>query len=993
MGIKVRLTVAVSSVAVATALTGAVGATPAASTSAAPSAVITAPSPATTTATGYTAGRYIVTFADEPVASYSGYAAGFRATRPRPGQHLDPDSTAVRRWRAHLTAKHDRALARVGATKIYDYTIASNGVAVRLSAKQAFELSKVRGVVALSKDQKSQPDTSDSPHFLGLDAPGGLWSQLGGQTSAGAGVVVGVLDTGIWPESRAFSGGTGIPVPADWNGTCVSGERFDKNLHCNDKLIGARYFVAGFNKHNIAKAEYLSPRDGDGHGSHTASTAAGNKVSGVTIDGNQFSNGTATGMAPGAKVAAYKVCWTGKPGINDGCFDSDSVAAINRAVLDGVDVINYSIGGGSESSVLDPVEMAFRGASNAGVYVANSAGNSGPGASTFDHPSPWVTTVAASTHRRAFAVVELGNGARYLGASTTPTLPTATPLVTSLSVKLASASDASAKLCAAGTLDPAKVAGKVVQCDRGVVDRIEKSFEVKRAGGVGMVMTNTSPNSLNGDYHPIPSVHVDEVARTAILAYIGSAGAGATARIVPPTGAELAAAPQVPEIAAFSSRGPSTTTGGDILKPDIAAPGVDVLAAVAPPFHFGRDWDLISGTSMASPHMAGIGALMKAAHPTWLPSEIKSALMTTATDTVSSADDPFAQGAGQVNPNGGSDPGLVYPTTPNEYRQYLVSLGVQFAPPFDTLTPVTASNLNQASISVGKMAGTETVTRRVKNVDDAPATYEATASVPGVDVVVTPDSFTLAPGAEQVFTLTFTEDDAPLGDWAIGSLTLSDGVHNVRSPIAVQTVAVSAPGEVHVAASASGSEDFDITLGSLQPLDLSVDGLLGVTPIADSVTTGDFDINDPVADADTKHYTVVVPESGAVAARFSLDSNDDTADLDLFVYKDGDFVDLSASGAADEEVTLRDPEPGTYDVFVNGFATPGGSTSYGLANWVLVPGDVGNLTLSPDPVPPPAELGDPSTVTATWSGLDVAKRYFGVISYAGSDVVTYFSAG
>ncbi len=992
---RARLTLAVSSVAVATALTGATGAAPAASTSAAPSAVTTASSPATTTArpTTYTAGRYIVTFADEPVASYSGYAAGYPATRPKAGRHINPRSTAVQKWRTHLTAKHDRALRKVGATKIYDYTIANNGVAVRLSAQQAFELSKVRGVVALSKDQKAQPDTSDSPHFLGLDAEGGLWSQLGGQANAGSGVVVGVLDTGIWPESRSFSGGTGIPVPADWNGKCVSGERFDKNLHCNDKLIGARYFVSGFNKHNIAKEEYLSPRDGDGHGSHTASTAAGNNVSGVTIDGNEFSNGTATGMAPGAKVAAYKVCWTGKPGVNPGCFNSDSVAAINAAVLDGVDVINYSIGGGSESDVLDPVEQAFRGASNAGVYVANSAGNSGPGASTFDHPSPWVTTVAASTHRQAFAVVELGNGERYLGASTTPSLTTATPLITSLSAKLASATDANAKLCAPGTLDPAKVAGTVVQCDRGVVDRIAKSFEVQRAGGVGMVMTNTSPNSLNGDYHPIPSVHVDEVSRTAILAYIETAGSAATAQIVPPTAEELATAPQVPEIAAFSSRGPSTTTGGDILKPDIAAPGVDVLAAVAPPFHFGRDWDLISGTSMASPHMAGIGALMKAKHPTWLPSEIKSALMTSTTDTVSSADDPFAQGAGQVNPNGGADPGLVYPTTPNEYRQYMVSLGVQFAPPFDTLTPVTASNLNQASISVGKMAGTETVTRRVKNVGDTSATYEATATVPGLDVVVTPDSFTLAPGEEQEFTVTFTEQDAPLGEWAIGSLTWSDGDHNVRSPIAVEPVAVSAPAEVHGDASPSGSEAFDITLGALQPLDLSVDGLLGVEPTQDSVTTGEFDINDPVADADTKHYPVDVPESGAVAARFSLDSGDDTADLDLFVYKDGELVDLSASGAADEQVTLRDPEPGTYDVFVNGFTTPGGSTSYGLANWVLVPGDLGNLTLSPDPVPPPAALGEPSTVTAAWSGLDTTQRYFGVISYAGSDVVTYFSVG
>ena len=504
------------------------------------------------------------------------------------------------------------------------------------------------------------------------------------------------------------------------------------------------------------------------------------------------------------------------------------------------------------------------------MFVANSAGNSGPGESTLDHPAPWVTTVAAATHRRAFQAVELGNGQRFVGASTTAPLPTPTTFVTSLSVKLASATDTNAKLCAPDTLDPAKAAGKIVQCDRGVVDRIAKSFEVRRAGGVGMVMTNTSANSLNGDYHLVPSVHLSHLARQPILDYIASAGTGAVAKIVPLTPAELAAAPQVPEVAAFSSRGPSTTTDGDILKPDIAAPGVDVLAAVAPPFHFGRDYDLISGTSMASPHIAGLGALIKAAHPTWLPSEIKSALMTTTRDTVSSANDPFAQGAGFVNPNPAADPGLVYPTTPNEYRQYLVSLGVQFAPPFDTLTAVEASNLNQASIAVGKLTGTETVTRRVKNVDDASATYTATATVPGFDVVVTPSSFTLAPGAEQSFTVSFTldaSDPAALGAWAAGALTWTGGGHTVRSPIALEPVAVAAPTEVHVDdVTASGSEEFEIALGSLDPLEMSVAGLVGVTPIADSVTTGAYDINDPVADADTKHYEVVVPAGTRAAS-------------------------------------------------------------------------------------------------------------------------------
>jgi subtilisin family serine protease len=932
-------------------------------------------------------GRYLITFADDPVASYDGYEAGFAATRPHPGGKLDAGSPAVQNWQRHLEAKHDAALAKVGASKIYDYTVANNGVAAELTGSQAAKLANTAGIVALELDQLVQPDTTLSPEFLGLSAAGGLWSQLGGGQNAGAGLVIGIVDTGIWPESAAFAGGTGIPVPAGWDGTCVAGQNFSKKA-CNDKLIGARYYVTGFGKHNISKGEYLSPRDGSGHGTHTASTAAGNFGNRITIDGDLI--GTGSGMAPGAKVAAYKVCWEGKPGVNPGCFNSDSVAAINDAVLDGVDVINYSIGGSSESDVLDSVAQAFRGASNAGVFVANSAGNSGPGASTFDHPAPWVTTVAAATHRRSFQAVELGDGSRFVGASTTPSLSTPAQLVTSTSVKLASAADNDARLCFAGSLDPALAAGKVVLCDRGVNARIDKGFEVLRVGGVGMVMTNTSANSLNGDYHPVPAVHVDHIAGAAIKAYITAAGAGATAKIVPLTAGELAAAPQVPEVATFSSRGPSVTTEGDILKPDIAAPGVDVVAATAPPFSHGRDWDFMSGTSMASPHIAGLGALIKAAHPDWLPSEIKSALMTTAGDTVSSATDPFAQGAGFVNPNGAVDPGLVYPTTATEYRQYLVSLGVRFLPPNDTLTPISASNLNQASIAVGKLAGIETVTRRVKNVGSSEATYTAAASVPGFDVVVEPSELTLAPGAEATFTVSFTRTDSPLGAWAIGSLTWTDGSHTVRSPMALQAVSVSAPDEVHGDASASGSEEFQIVPGFTGDLNVAIDGLVGVTPIADSVVSGEYDINNPVADADTKHYQVVVP-AGTVAARFSLDSVDDTADLDLFIYLDGDFVDLSASGAADEQVTMLAPAEGTYDVFVNGFTTPGGTTSYNLANFVLPAGDAGNASISPNPVP--GTVGVPTTLTFSWTGLDPAKRWFGVISFEGSDDVTFASVG
>lgn len=936
-----------------------------------------------TSTANYSGGRYIVTFADEPAGSYDGYQAGYAATKPAAGRKLDPASSSVKRWRQYLTSKHDKALASVGATKVYDYTVVNNGVAADLTGTQAAKLAKSPGVLALEKDRVSQLDTTVTPEFLGLTAKGGLWSQLGGQARAGQGVVVGVIDSGIWPENPSFSG-KGIKKPTDWQGTCVAGEDFSASL-CNNKLIGARYYIDGFGADNISDEEFLSPRDGSGHGSHTASTAAGNDGVKVTIDGNKI--GTASGMAPAASIAAYKVCWEGKPGIAAGCFNSDSVAAINDAVADGVDVLNYSIGGTSESSVLDPVAMAFRAAANAGVFVANSAGNSGPGASTLDHPAPWVTTVAAATFRRAFQAVELGNGARYVGASTTPSLTEFKPLVTAQSVKLPDAPDNDASLCFDGTLDPAKAAGKIVLCVRGVNDRIAKSFEVKRAGGVGMVLVNPGPNSLNGDYHPVPSVHLDNVKGAEVSAYATTAGA--TARIVPLTAAELAAAPQVPEITDFSSRGPSVTTGGDVLKPDIAAPGNDVVAAVAPPSNHGRNWDFYSGTSMASPHIAGIGALLKALHPAWLPSEIKSAMMTSAGDTVSSAKDPFAQGAGLVNPNAAADPGLVYPTTPNEYRSYLVSLGVQFTPPYDTLPPITASNLNQASIGVGKLAGVETVTRRVKNVGHRTATYTAKASVPGFTTVVSPSHLRLAPGEEKTFTVTFTRTTAALNQWVSGSLTWTDGRHRVRSPIALQPVAVSAPTEVSAAASASGSKDFAVTPGFTGTLDTAVAGLVGVAPVADSVVAGEFDTANPVADADTKVYHVTVP-AGTKAARFSLDSDDDTGDLDLFVYRGGVLRALSASSSADEQVTLTAPAAGTYDVYVNGFATPGGSTAYHLSNFVVPDAAAGNLTVTDNVA---VTVGVPATLTASWSGLDPAKRWFGVVSYANATDVTFVSVG
>ncbi len=527
----------------------------------------------------YQAGTYIVRFVGEPAASYQGDVQGYAATKPAKGAKLDGASAAVKRYQAHLVDQQESTLAKVGAESKTNHSVAFNGVSAYLTSTQAAKLASQKGVVSISRSELMKPQTDQSPQFLKMPQ---LWKDAGGRADAGRGVVVGVIDTGIWYESksfRPFASKSDNKAPKGWKGRCLLGADGTGEF-CNGKVIGARYYVDGFGRDNIADEEYLSPRDGDGHGSHTASTAAGNVVRNVNVDGTDF--GTVSGMAPGAQIAAYKVCWTGNvpdTTTDDGCATEDILHAIDDAVLDGVDVINFSIGGSSESPVVDDTEIAFLNAAAAGVFVSASAGNSGPGESTLDHPSPWLTTVAASTHKINEKKLVLGDGQEFIGASSTNELPAQTPMILSTAAAGSGVPAADARLCLLGSLDPAKVSGKLVVCERGVNARVEKSQEVRDAGGAGMVLVNPTPNSLNGDLHYVPSIHLNNDAYAPVTAY--AATAGATGAIVA-LDADDVSTTEVPAVADFSSRGPSTTTGGDILKPDIAAPGVDVLAAVTP---------------------------------------------------------------------------------------------------------------------------------------------------------------------------------------------------------------------------------------------------------------------------------------------------------------------------------------------------------------------------------------------------------------------------
>ncbi|MEV1167979.1 S8 family serine peptidase [Nonomuraea sp. NPDC049784] len=757
---------------------------------------------------------YIVQMAADPVATYEGDVAGLATTKPQQGKKIDPGSADVKKYADHLRGRHDAALKKAGGgKKLYDYVYSYGGFAAKLTESQARELRAMPDVVAVTEDKKVTAQTSSTPSFLGLDAQGGLWDQLGGPTGAkgnkgaGDGLVIGVIDSGIWPTSKSFASPDADGKPYDpvrgFNGTCVSGSpdgSWDGGM-CNGKLAAARYFNDGWGGDEGVKKElpweYLSPRDYNGHGTHTSSTAAGNY--GVPTTGPAAAFGSISGIAPRARVSTYKALWSTQDGSTANGYYSDLVAAIDQAVADGVDVINYSVSGTS-TDFLDPAEAAFLSAAEAGIFVSASAGNSGPTASTVAHPSPWVTTVAAGTHNRSTqGSVTLGNGTKISGASLSTKAGPA-PLVDSTAAGLAGVDATRLAQCYAArdnggkpVLDPAKVKGKIVICDRGITPRVNKSIAVAEAGGIGMILANVDENSLNSDLHSVPTVHIAVKDRQTIKDY--AATDGATATIDQATISNDAPAPYVAE---FSSRGPLAAGGGDVLKPDLIAPGQDILAAFAPPAANGLEFNFSSGTSMSAPHVAGLAALLKDLHPSWSPMAIKSALMTSGTDVLDGpGTDPsviFAQGAGHVAPNSAADPGLVYDSGIEDWVAFLcgTTKGVD-KEICDKLAgkgySFDASDMNTPSISIGRLPGTQTVTREVTNVGRSTTTYTAsTAGLDGITVEVSPKKLTLRAGETKSFKVTFTRTTAPMNTYQGGQLTWKDKQHTVRVPIIVRPV-------------------------------------------------------------------------------------------------------------------------------------------------------------------------------------------------------------
>ena len=516
---------------------------------------------------------YVVIMEAEPALSYTGGTKRLTATKPAKGKKINAKDPKVRAYVNHLKSDQRAALKEAGVTAkpINQIGIAANGFAAMMTPAEAERVSKSTGVAYVEEDELRQVHTDVSPEFLGLTKRSEAW----GRGLTGKGVVVGVIDTGIWPEHPSFKDPGNLPAPtgAAANVPCQFGDTKhnaeDKPFTCQNKLIGARDMRTLY-KANVGPEVYNSARDYDGHGTHTASTAAGNRDVSASIFG--IDRGTVSGIAPQAGIIAYSA-------LGDlGGYGSDLGAAIDQAVADGVDVINYSVGSSTPRLGLDG--LAFLRASNAGVWVATSNGNSGPNASTTGSPAflPWITAVGASTTPRTFEnKVILGNGKTFTGTSITEGLK---------STKLIDGADRGNPKCLPDTGFTPALKGEIVVCDRGVTARVDKSKVVKDEGGAGVILVNNDDvQALITDSHWLPASHVRSSDGQAIREYIASAGADATAEIT--QGEKADEQPSV--MADFSSRGPVGSPGvADIIRPDVTAPGVNILAGNTPTPGSGR---------------------------------------------------------------------------------------------------------------------------------------------------------------------------------------------------------------------------------------------------------------------------------------------------------------------------------------------------------------------------------------------------------------------
>jgi len=684
----------------------------------------------------------------------------------------------------------------ISSKLIYTYTHVINGFSANLSPKEHESLKNAPGYISSIRDLHMKMDTTHSPQFLGLNPSIGAWHD----SKFGKDVIVGVIDTGVWPESESFKDDGMTKIPSKWKGQCENSIHFNSSL-CNKKLIGAKFF----NKGLLAKYPNItlglnSTRDTEGHGTHTSTTAAGSRVDHASFYG--YAAGTASGIASKSRVAMYKAIWQGP------LLTSDVIAAIDAAISDGVDVISISFGIDDVPLYEDAVAIATFAAMEKGVFVSTSAGNNGPSLKTLHNGTPWVITVAAGTIDRDFqGTLTLGNGNKIIGLS----LYVGTFSAQHVPIVFMDLCD--------NVYELKKVKSKIIVCEdkNGTVlfDQVNNLEAAKVFGAV--LISNVSDISYS--QNSFATIIVNPINGEIVKAYIKSSNSTSIASMS--FMKTVFGTKPAPSVDSYSSRGPSYSCPF-VLKPDITAPGTSILAAWptnVPVLEFESlkifsEFNLISGTSMACPHVAGVAALLKGVHSDWSPAAIRSAIMTTSdifdntkehikdigTDKAAT---PFALGAGHVNPNRALDPGLVYDVGVQDYVNLLCALKYSQK----NITTITRSSSNDCSkpsldlnypsfiafFNDGNSSSRpiQEFHRTVTNVGDGQAIYVASiAPIKGFRVTVIPNKLVFNEKNEKLSYKLRIEvaSMTKLKKVAFGYLTWMDVKHVVRSPIVVTTL-------------------------------------------------------------------------------------------------------------------------------------------------------------------------------------------------------------
>ncbi|XP_030446914.1 CO(2)-response secreted protease-like isoform X1 [Syzygium oleosum] len=706
------------------------------------------------------------------------------------------------------------SLKRKGMTLVHSYSHSFSGFAARLSEEEVRSIAQKPGVISVFKDPLLQLHTTRSWDFLKyqidleIDSSPSSDSDLSTQEYD---TIIGIMDTGIWPESKSFDDKDLGPIPPRWKGKCMEGDDF-RQSNCNRKLIGARFYVDP----DEATAD-RTPRDMFGHGTHVASTAGGSAVLGASFYG--LAAGTAKGGSPRSRIAIYRVC------LLEGCRGSAIMAAFDDAISDGVDVVSLSLGASAMTIpdvTSDPIAIgAFHAAEN-GIIVVCSAGNDGPNSGTVVNASPWILTVSASTIDRNFESdvvlggnkVIKGEGINFSSLDTSPVYP----LIYAKFAQDSEALESEARNCNPSSMDAAKIEGKIVVCDNDDNEYSEKSKleEVKDLGGVGLILVDDEQRSVASIYGAFPMTVVSSEDASEILSYMNS-----TSNPVATVLATVAVAnyKPAPSMAYFSSRGPSSITK-NILKPDVTAPGVAILAAwigndtAGTPGKAAPSFNVLSGTSMACPHVSGLAATIKSRNPTWGPSAIRSAIMTTAIQTnnlrgpittyTGTAATPYDYGAGEVSTTRPLQPGLVYETDTRDYLNFLCYYGYNIAQIRHIARNVSdgfscpqgsssdlISNINYPSIAISGLDGNQskTVVRTLTNVAGDDATiYMASIDAPEeLNVKVVPSELEFeTTGQKQSYQVVLSLKSL-VKEHLFGSITWTNGQYKVRSPIVVSS--------------------------------------------------------------------------------------------------------------------------------------------------------------------------------------------------------------